>query len=57
MKAAEDAPPRRPLPFCGAQVARIRLGVLDPGIDRYQGLAAQHGLNIRYVIDTHTHGA
>ena len=32
--------------------------VIDPEvrqIDRYQALAAQHGLRIRYVIDTHTH--
>lgn len=36
-----------------------RAGVLvDPEfsqIDRYIGLAAQHGVHIRYVIDTHTH--
>jgi glyoxylase-like metal-dependent hydrolase (beta-lactamase superfamily II) len=24
-------------------------------VDRYRALAARHGLNIRYVIDTHTH--
>jgi glyoxylase-like metal-dependent hydrolase (beta-lactamase superfamily II) len=24
-------------------------------VDRYRALAAKHGLNIRYVIDTHTH--
>ncbi len=39
--------------------ADARAGVvIDPEIsalDRYQGLAAQHGLKIRYVIDTHTH--
>src|SRR5512137_2539117 len=32
--------------------------VIDPeihGIDRYRGLAAQSGLRIRYLIDTHTH--
>lgn len=32
--------------------------VIDPEvrqIPRYQALAAQHGLRIRYVIDTHTH--
>ena len=32
--------------------------VIDPEvrqIDRYQALAAQHGVRIRYVIDTHTH--
>lgn len=32
--------------------------VIDPEssqIDRYLGLAARHGLRIRYVIDTHTH--
>jgi glyoxylase-like metal-dependent hydrolase (beta-lactamase superfamily II)/rhodanese-related sulfurtransferase len=36
-----------------------RAGILiDPAmqqIDRYIGLAAQHGLRIRYVMDTHTH--
>jgi glyoxylase-like metal-dependent hydrolase (beta-lactamase superfamily II)/rhodanese-related sulfurtransferase len=32
--------------------------IVDPElsqIDRYLGLAGQHGLRIRYVIDTHTH--
>lgn len=32
--------------------------VIDPEVrqlNRYQALAAQHGLRIRYVIDTHTH--
>lgn len=32
--------------------------LIDPEIsqlDRYQGLLAQHGLRLRYVIDTHTH--
>ena len=32
--------------------------LIDPEmhqIDRYQGLAARHGLRLRYVIDTHTH--
>lgn len=32
--------------------------VIDPAgdrIDHYLGLAAQHGLRIRYLIDTHTH--
>ena len=32
--------------------------VIDPeisAIERYRGLAAQHGLAIRYAIDTHTH--
>ena len=32
--------------------------LIDPEnsqIDRYQALAAQHGLRIRYAIDTHTH--
>jgi glyoxylase-like metal-dependent hydrolase (beta-lactamase superfamily II) len=32
--------------------------VIDPEvrqINRYQALAAQHGVRIRYVIDTHTH--
>lgn len=32
--------------------------LIDPEIsqlDRYQGLLSQHGLRLRYVIDTHTH--
>ena len=32
--------------------------LIDPEasqIDRYVGLAARHGLHVRYVIDTHTH--
>jgi glyoxylase-like metal-dependent hydrolase (beta-lactamase superfamily II) len=32
--------------------------LIDPEIsqlDRYQGLLTQHGLRLRYVIDTHTH--
>lgn len=32
--------------------------LIDPEIsqlDRYQGLMAQHGVRLRYVIDTHTH--
>ncbi len=32
--------------------------VIDPEVrqmDRYQALATQHGVRIRYVIDTHTH--
>lgn len=32
--------------------------LIDPEIsqlDRYQGLLAQHGVRLRYVIDTHTH--
>jgi glyoxylase-like metal-dependent hydrolase (beta-lactamase superfamily II) len=32
--------------------------VIDPEvsqIDRYRGLASRHGLNIRYIVDTHTH--
>jgi glyoxylase-like metal-dependent hydrolase (beta-lactamase superfamily II)/rhodanese-related sulfurtransferase len=32
--------------------------LIDPEasqIDRYAGLAARHGLHVRYVIDTHTH--
>ena len=32
--------------------------IVDPEIsqlDRYQGLLTQHGLRLRYVIDTHTH--
>lgn len=38
---------------------RTLAGVLiDPEItqaDRYQALAAKHGLHIRYIVDTHTH--
>jgi len=40
---------------CGETCAAA---VIDPEvrqIDRYQALAAQHGMRIRYVIDTHTH--
>jgi glyoxylase-like metal-dependent hydrolase (beta-lactamase superfamily II) len=40
---------------CGETCAAA---VIDPEvrqIDRYQALAAQHGVRIRYVIDTHTH--
>src|SRR4051812_48861722 len=32
--------------------------LIDPEIsqiDRYRGLASQHGLTVRYLIDTHTH--
>jgi glyoxylase-like metal-dependent hydrolase (beta-lactamase superfamily II)/rhodanese-related sulfurtransferase len=32
--------------------------IIDPElsqIDRYRGLAGQHGLSVRYVVDTHTH--
>ena len=32
--------------------------VIDPeisAIERYRGLAARHGLTLRYAIDTHTH--
>jgi glyoxylase-like metal-dependent hydrolase (beta-lactamase superfamily II) len=32
--------------------------LIDPEasqVDRYVGLAARHGLHVRYVIDTHTH--
>lgn len=40
---------------CGASYIAA---IIDPElrqVDRYQALAAQHGLRIRYVIDTHTH--
>ena len=40
---------------CGETCAAA---VIDPEVrqvDRYQALAAQHGMRIRYVIDTHTH--
>ena len=36
----------------------LAAAVVDPEasqVDRYKALAAQHGLRIRYVIDTHTH--
>jgi glyoxylase-like metal-dependent hydrolase (beta-lactamase superfamily II) len=32
--------------------------LIDPEfsqIDRYRGLVGQHGLRIRYIVDTHTH--
>src|SRR5688572_18699556 len=40
---------------CGETCAAA---VIDPEVrqvDRYLALAAQHGVRIRYVIDTHTH--
>ncbi len=41
----------------GCEVTRAAV-LVDPEIsqiDRYRGLASQHGLHIRYLIDTHTH--
>ena len=41
----------------GCEATRSAL-LVDPEltqIDRYRGLLSQHGLQIRYVIDTHTH--
>ncbi len=41
----------------GCEATRAAV-VIDPEfsqLDRYRGLAGQHGLRIRYVVDTHTH--
>ncbi len=41
----------------GCEASRAAV-LIDPElsqIDRYPGLAGQHGLRIRYVVDTHTH--
>ncbi len=41
----------------GCEDARTAV-IIDPElsqIDRYLGLASQHGLHVRYIIDTHTH--
>jgi len=41
----------------GCESTRAAL-LIDPEftqIDRYRGLAGQHGLHVRYVVDTHTH--
>jgi glyoxylase-like metal-dependent hydrolase (beta-lactamase superfamily II)/rhodanese-related sulfurtransferase len=41
----------------GCEATRAAV-LIDPElsqIDRYRGLEMQHGLNVRYVIDTHTH--
>jgi glyoxylase-like metal-dependent hydrolase (beta-lactamase superfamily II)/rhodanese-related sulfurtransferase len=38
--------------------ATLAAALIDPElskIDRYRGLCAQHGLTVKYVIDTHTH--
>jgi glyoxylase-like metal-dependent hydrolase (beta-lactamase superfamily II) len=43
--------------FVGCEGTRAAV-VIDPEqsqIDRYLGLAGQHGVRIRYLIDTHTH--
>ena len=41
----------------GCEATRAAV-IIDPEltqIDRYIGLASQHGLHVRYVVDTHTH--
>lgn len=41
----------------GCEATRAAV-IIDPEltqIDRYVGLASQHGLHVRYVVDTHTH--
>jgi glyoxylase-like metal-dependent hydrolase (beta-lactamase superfamily II)/rhodanese-related sulfurtransferase len=40
---------------CDDTMAAILIDPAQQQIDRYIGLAAQHGLRIRYVMDTHTH--
>lgn len=40
---------------CGDTCAAALIDPEVRQIDRYQALAAQHGVRIRYVIDTHTH--
>ena len=40
---------------CGETCAAALIDPEVSQLDRYQALAARHGLRIRYVIDTHTH--
>jgi glyoxylase-like metal-dependent hydrolase (beta-lactamase superfamily II)/rhodanese-related sulfurtransferase len=40
---------------CGDTHAAVVIDPAAPQIDHYLGLAARHGLRLRYVIDTHTH--
>jgi len=40
---------------CAASRAAVLIDPEQSRIDEYRGLAAQHGLAVRYVIDTHTH--
>ena len=40
---------------CAATRAAVLIDPEQSRIAEYRGLAGQHGLNVRYVIDTHTH--
>ena len=40
---------------CDQTHAAVLIDPAAPQIDHYLGLAARHGLRLRYVIDTHTH--
>src|SRR5947208_16458938 len=40
---------------CEATWAAILIDPELSRIDHYRGLCAQHGLTIKYVVDTHTH--
>jgi glyoxylase-like metal-dependent hydrolase (beta-lactamase superfamily II)/rhodanese-related sulfurtransferase len=40
---------------CEATHAAVLIDPELSRIDRYRGLASQHGLHIRYIVDTHTH--
>jgi glyoxylase-like metal-dependent hydrolase (beta-lactamase superfamily II)/rhodanese-related sulfurtransferase len=40
---------------CEATQAGVLIDPELSRIDRYRGLASQHGLHIRYIVDTHTH--
>ncbi|MEJ0049073.1 MAG: hypothetical protein WDN04_25395 [Rhodospirillales bacterium] len=40
---------------CAETHAALVIDPAAPQIDHYLGLAARHGLRLRYVVDTHTH--
>jgi glyoxylase-like metal-dependent hydrolase (beta-lactamase superfamily II) len=40
---------------CEATDAAVLIDPELSRIDHYRGLLAQHGLSVKYVIDTHTH--
>jgi glyoxylase-like metal-dependent hydrolase (beta-lactamase superfamily II) len=40
---------------CEATQAAVLIDPELSKIDRYRGLCAQHGLSVKYVVDTHTH--
>jgi glyoxylase-like metal-dependent hydrolase (beta-lactamase superfamily II) len=40
---------------CEATCAAVLIDPELSQIDHYRGLCAQHGLSVKYVIDTHTH--